>query len=434
MADALQEETAEVLGRLIRFNTVNPPGDERECQQWLRDYLTDAGLECELAGEEAERPNLVATLEGAAPGPVLGYLSHVDTVLADAEDWTHDPWSGEIHDGHVWGRGALDMKSQTAAEVVAAARLARDGWRPERGALKVFSVVDEETGGVKGAKWLCENRPDLARADYLLNEGAGSVMPFGDRRLHGVCCAEKGTFRFAVRTRGRAGHASIPAVADNALLKLAPVLERLGARRPEYDVTDEPRAFLRAIGDDPEDPAGAVERIRDVEPQLAALFEPTLGVTLAPTIISAGSKINVIPARAELLVDCRVPPGMGAEATMARIQEVLDGVEGVEVEFIEEVVGNRSAIETPLMDAIRDWVKAGEDASEAVPVMLPAFTDSRHWRAAFPDCVAYGFFPQRHQTLYETWPLIHSNDERIDVRDLGVAAKFFHELPRRLLS
>ena len=163
---------------------------------------------------------------------MLGYLSHVDTVLADAEDWTHDPWSGEIHDGCLWGRGALDMKSQTAAEAVAAARLARDGWRPARGALKVFSVVDEETGGIKGAKWLCENRPDLARADYLLNEGAGTVMPFGDRRLHGVCCAEKGTFRFAVRARGRAGHASVPAIADNALLKLAPALERLGSRRP----------------------------------------------------------------------------------------------------------------------------------------------------------------------------------------------------------
>ncbi len=434
MADALQGETAEVLGRLIRFITVNPPGDERECQEWLRDYLTDAGLHCELDGCEPERPNLVATLAGDAEGPVLGYLSHVDTVLADAGDWTRDPWSGEVHDGHVWGRGALDMKSQTAAEVVAAARLARDGWRPKRGALKVFSVVDEETGGIKGAKWLCENRPDLARADFLLNEGAGSVMPFGDRRLHGVCCAEKGTFRFAVRTRGRAGHASIPAVADNALLKLAPALERLGSRRPDYDVTEEPRAFLRAIGDDPEDPDGAVERIREVEPRLAALFEPTLGVTLAPTIISAGEKINVIPARAELLVDCRVPPGMGAEATMARIREVLGGVEDVEVEFIEEVVGNRSAIETPLMDAIRDWVADGDDGSEAVPVMLPAFTDSRHWRAAFPDCVAYGFFPQRHQTLYETWPLIHSNDERIDVRDLGVAAGFFHELPRRLLS
>src|SRR5215210_9442696 len=125
MADALQEETADVLGRLIRFNTVNPPGDERECQEWLRSYLEAAGFECELAGAEDDRPNLIARLRGEQDGPVLGYLSHVDTVLASPEDWSGDPWSGELKDGHVWGRGALDMKSQTAAEVVAGATLAR---------------------------------------------------------------------------------------------------------------------------------------------------------------------------------------------------------------------------------------------------------------------------------------------------------------------
>jgi len=429
----LQAETTRLLQELVRFDTVNPPGNERPAQEHLAAILRDAGFEVELRGRTEERPNLVARLRGEGDGPTLCLLSHVDTVYATPADWSHDPWSGDVDDGCVWGRGALDMKSQTAAEAVAAATLAREGWRPAKGALKVFSVVDEETGGIKGAKWLCENRPDLARADFLLNEGAGTVMPYGERRLHGVCCAEKGTFRFAVRARGRAGHASVPATADNALLKLAPAIERFGSRKPPYDVTDEPRAFLRAIGEDPEDPEGALGRIAGVDPRLAALFEPTLGVTVAPTIVSAGEKINVIPARAELLVDCRVPPGMGAEATMARIRGLLDGLDDLEVEFIEEVVGNRSPIESPLMDAIRDWVSQ-DDGAEAVPVMLPAFTDSRHWRAAFPDCIAYGFFPQRHQTLYDTWPLIHSDDERIDVRDLGVAASFFHELPRRLLS
>ena len=130
----------------------------------------------------------------------------------------------------LWGRGAIDMKSQTAAEAVAAAHLARAGWRPARGELKLISVVDEETGGRLGAQWLTEERPDVARVDWLLNEGGGAVMPYGERRLYGVCCAEKGTFRFRVRARGRAGHASVPALADNALLKLLPALERLGAR------------------------------------------------------------------------------------------------------------------------------------------------------------------------------------------------------------
>ena len=430
----LQEETADVLGRLIRFNTVNPPGEERACQEYLRDYLTEAGFECELIGAEDERPNLVATLRGDEAGPVLGYLSHVDTVLASPEDWSRDPWSGELHDGHVWGRGALDMKSQTAAEVVAGAALAREGWRPARGELKIMSVVDEEVGGLLGAQWLTQQHPDLVRCDYLLNEGAGPVIPYGDRRLFGVCCAEKGTFRFAVRTTGRAGHASVPALADNALLKLAPLVTRLGDGRAGFDLTDEPRAFMAALGLDPDDPEGALRSIAEVDDRLAKMVEPTMGVTFAPTIIAASQKINVIPARAELKVDCRVPPGMGAEETMARVREVLGADDGFEVEFLEEVIGNRSPLESPLMDAIRDWVGEQEPEAEVVPVALPAFTDSRWYRDAFPDCIAYGFFPQRHQSLYETWPLIHGADERIDVRDLGFAASFFHELPRRLLA
>ena len=226
-----------------------------------RGYLEDAGLECELLCAENPSGRTSSRACAARPtGPVLGYLSHVDTVLADPADWRHDPWSGEVHDGAVWGRGAIDMKSQTAAEVVAAAHLARAGWRPPRGELKVISVVDEETGGRLGAQWLTEQRPDVVRVDWLLNEGGGAVMPYGDRRLYGVCCAEKGTFRFQVRARGRAGHASVPALADNALLKLLPALERLGGGRAEYDVVDEARAFLAAIGEDPADPAGAVER------------------------------------------------------------------------------------------------------------------------------------------------------------------------------
>jgi acetylornithine deacetylase/succinyl-diaminopimelate desuccinylase-like protein len=431
--EALQRETTEVLARLLRFRTVNPPGDERACQEWLAGYLRDAGLEVELAGASPERPNLVARLPGAEPGPVLGYLSHVDTVLADPGDWAHDPWGGEVHDGFLWGRGAIDMKSQTAAEAVAAATLAREGWRPPHGELKVISVVDEEVGGAEGAVWLTRERPDLARVDYLLNEGAGQVMPYGDRRLYGVCCAEKGTFRFRVSATGVAGHASVPGLGDNALVKLAPVLQTLATAQPDYDVTDAPRALLAALGEDPADPAAAIARIRAIEPRLAVMLEPLLRVTAVPTMISGSAKINVIPAHAELLVDGRVPPGIGGEVTMRRIRELL-GDDGVEIAFLDEVIGNQSPPESPLMDAIVDWIGAADPGAEAVPTVLPAFTDSRTFREAFPDCIAYGFFPQRHQSLYEAWPLIHSADERIDVRDLGFAATFFHDLPRRLLA
>jgi acetylornithine deacetylase/succinyl-diaminopimelate desuccinylase-like protein len=432
----LQAEAVDVLARLIRFDTVNPPGNERACQEWLMGYLEDAGLDCELlcADDAQQRPNLIARLRGEADGPTLGYLSHVDTVLADPADWRHDPWSGDVHDGALWGRGAIDMKSQTAAEAVAVARLARSGWRPARGELKLISVVDEEAGGRLGAQFLTEQHPDAVRVDWLLNEGGGAVIPYGERRLYGVCCAEKGTFRFRVRAHGRAGHASVPALADNALLKLLPALQRIGSGSASYDVVDEARAFLDAIGEDPADPAGAVTRMQASEPTLAALMEPMLGATFAPTLISAGEQINVIPARAEFAVDCRLPPGLDGKVAERRAREVLGDVDGLDIEITEAVIGNRSPVVSPLMEAIRTWLGAADPTGEAVPVVLPAFTDSRWFREAFPDCTAYGFFPQRHQTLYESWPLMHSADERLDVRDLGFATQFFADLPRRLLK
>ncbi|MEA2137287.1 MAG: hypothetical protein QOG56_437, partial [Solirubrobacteraceae bacterium] len=243
----LQQEATELLQRLIRLNTVNPPGAERAALELLGAQLGAAGFEIDLLGSEPERPNLVARLRGIADGPTLCLLSHVDTVLATPQDWTHDPWSGDVADGCVWGRGALDMKSQTAAEVAAALSLAREGWRPARGDLLVVAVADEETGGELGAMWICENHPELVRCDYLLNEGGGAFFEYDDERFYGVCVAEKGVFRFRLTTDGIAGHASIPKIGDNALLKMAPLLARMGDRQPGFDLTDAPRALLAGL-------------------------------------------------------------------------------------------------------------------------------------------------------------------------------------------
>src|SRR3954462_15822482 len=202
--DDLERETTELLQRLVRFDTVNPPGNERPAQELLAGMLRDAGFEVELLGRTEERPNLVARLRGAGDGPVLCLLSHVDTVLADPAEWQRAPWSGDLVDGGVWGRGAQDMKSQPAAEVAAALDLARSGWRPARGDLLVVVVVDEETRGQEGAAWLTEHRPELVRCDFLLNEGAGTVIPIDGERVYGVCTAEKGVFRFTLTTRGAA--------------------------------------------------------------------------------------------------------------------------------------------------------------------------------------------------------------------------------------
>ncbi|HEY3020661.1 MAG TPA: M20/M25/M40 family metallo-hydrolase [Solirubrobacteraceae bacterium] len=422
----LQAETTRLLQELIRFNTVNPPGNERPAQEHLAGILRDAGFEVRLLGRTEERPNLVARLRGSGAGPALCLLSHVDTVYATPGDWRHDPWSGDVADGCVWGRGALDMKSQTAAEVAAAVALAREGWRPA-GDLLVVAVVDEETGGAEGAQWLTEHHADAVRCDFLLNEGGGTVIPYDGDRVYGVCVAEKGVFRFILRTEGVAGHASIPKIGDNALLKLAPLLQSMRDRQPGFDVTSAPQAMLDGLG------VSGFDELRAKDAVLAMLVEPMLGVTLAPTMAHASDKINVIPSSAELQVDCRVPPGLGREHAERRIREVL-GDDGYELDFIEMTIGNDSPVESPLMDAIRTWLGEHDPEGRAVPTMLPGFTDSRTFRAAFPDLIAYGFFPQRHMTLYETAPLIHSADERIDVRDLGFAAHFFYDVTRALLA
>jgi acetylornithine deacetylase/succinyl-diaminopimelate desuccinylase-like protein len=428
-------EAQDLLSRLIGFNTVNPPGNERTAQEYLAGHLAAAGFECELLGAEPGRPNLVARLKGIADGPTLCYLGHVDTVLANAAEWTRDPWSGTLADGFIWGRGALDMKSQVAAEIAAGASLARSGWRPARGELLIVAVVDEETGGELGAQWITENHPEKVRCDMLINEGGGAFFEYGGQRCYGVCCAEKGVFRFTLATDGVAGHASMPGMGENALLKMGPLLERLGERQPGYRPTEEPLAFLEGIGEDRDDVPASIARLAEADRRLAIMFEPMFGVTFTPTRISASEKVNVIPSRAELKVDCRVPPGLGEAEVLADIADVLgEPGEGWQVEFSERVVGNRSPIAGELMDTISAWVAERDPGALTVPVVLPGFTDSRHFRLAFPECVAYGFFPHRHQSMLEAAPLVHGADERIDVRDLTFATELYRDLARVILG
>ncbi|HSJ18731.1 MAG TPA: M20/M25/M40 family metallo-hydrolase [Solirubrobacterales bacterium] len=434
----LGTEAVELLRRLIRIDTSNPPGDEREAQLMLRELLSDAGFECELAAREPQRPNLVARLRGSSSGPVLCLLGHADTVPADPSDWSGDPWSGELRDGAVWGRGALDMKGQVAAEVAAAIALARRGWRPASGDLLVVVTADEERGAEYGARWLCDERPDLVRSDFVVNEGGGIAIEFGGRRFYTVALGEKGVCRLHLRTHGRAGHASMPRIGDNAVLKMAPLLERL-AGQPPLEPTPEGIAFLSALlGEDldgagPDELADAVERVRSEDPAVAGyIAEPLLGVTLAPVMLEGGVKENVIPAHCEALVDCRVPPGLGE----GHVRELVSGLLGDgdwELEIPECIVGNRSPLEGPLADAIASWITDVDPGAVPVASAMPGFSDSHWFRERF-GATAYGFWPRRAMRLGELEPLIHGADERVPVADLELSTRFFHELPPRVLG
>jgi acetylornithine deacetylase/succinyl-diaminopimelate desuccinylase-like protein len=435
----LGTEAVELLQRLIRIDTSNPPGNERPAQELLAETLTGAGLECELLAADPGRPNLVARLPGEERGPTLCLLGHVDTVPADPGEWSFSPWAGDVVDEQVRGRGAQDMKDQVAAEVAATAALGREGWRPRRGELLVVTTADEEAGGETGAQWLCREHPEKVRSDYVLNEGGGVAFELDGRRFYTLCVGEKGVFRFRVRARGTAGHASVPRLGDNALLKLAPLLERLRSQ-PALEPTPEGLEFLTALsgedldGADPKAVAGAVERLSASAPELVAyLVEPMLRVTLVPTQARASEKANVIPSRAEVLVDCRVPPGMEEADVLERATAVL-GEDGYELEVVERVVGNRSPSRTRLREIIETWLARAEPGAGLVSIAMPGFSDSNWFRRAFDSAIVYGFCPQRELSLLEAAPLVHNVDERASVLDIDLAARFYRDIIREVLG
>jgi acetylornithine deacetylase/succinyl-diaminopimelate desuccinylase-like protein len=413
---SLRGEVTDLLSRLIRIDTTNPPGNETAAAELLREYLEASGVECELYARVPERANLVARIRGTGDGPTLLLLSHTDVVLADPREWSVPPFSGEVREDEIWGRGALDMKSQVAANAVAIASLAREGFQPA-GDLIFAATADEEVGDGFGLQWLCEQHPDAVRCDYAVNECAGDRLDLGGSIYYLCSTAEKMTAPFNVRVHGRSGHASMPGIADNALVKAARLVERLAAYRPEPEVQQEVEAFLRTVLGEVPPATSAVERAHAVHPIAAELVEPLLAPTFAPTMISASQKRNVIPALCEIVVDCRLLPGQSPEAVAGIVREVLGSDVAYDVDWLEAQGGTRSPLDTPLWDAVDSFIEESEPGARAVPICTAGFTDSHWLREAF-GAVAYGFFPMRTMPPEVAAQLIHSADERIPVDDL----------------
>jgi acetylornithine deacetylase/succinyl-diaminopimelate desuccinylase-like protein len=401
---------------------VNPPGNETRAAELLRDYLGDNGVESELYARAPERANLVARLPGSGGGPSLLLLSHTDTVVADAAEWQVDPWSGEVRDGELWGRGALDMKGQVAAEAVALASLAREGFEPA-GDLIFAACADEEVGTGFGLQWLCQSHPETVRTDYALNEGAGERLELFGRPFYLCSCAEKMSSPFRLFVRGRAGHASVPGIADNALVKAAALIERLAAYRPELQLGPETEAMIQAVAGQPLTAEEALELARATDEAAAELLAPLLSMTLSPTMISASETRNVIPHLCTVDVDCRLLP----EQSQAEVEPTLRDVLGdgdFQFGWLEGWGGTRSQLGTPLWDAVESFVERIEPEATVLPVCVAGFTDSHWLRVAF-GTVAYGFFPSNAMDAQLASRLIHSADERTAVADLELAVDCF---------
>jgi acetylornithine deacetylase/succinyl-diaminopimelate desuccinylase-like protein len=420
-------EVVDLLQRLIQIDTVNPPGNETRAAELLREYLEDHGVRCELYARSPERANLVARIPGRDGGPRLVLLSHTDTVLADPGEWSVDPWSGEVQDGHIWGRGALDMKGQVAASAVALASLAREGFEPA-GDLIFAACADEEVGEGEqyGLPWLVEAHPDAVQAEYSINEGAGDRIVLEGTPYYFCATAEKMSSPFLLRVRGRSGHGSVPAIADNALVKAAPLIERLAQLRPEPELGPEVEALLRVLLGDVPPIDRVVELTRSLSPAIAEMVEPLLSMTVAPTMITASEKRNVIPGVCELTVDCRLLPGQSQDDARRRILDFL-GEGDYDFEWSAAYGGTRSPLDSPLWGAVSSFVEEAEPGARAVPICVAGFTDS-HWLRERFGTVAYGFFPMRSMDPELAARLVHSADERAAVEDLELGLAFLRHV------
>ena len=418
----LLDEIVGLTRDLIRVDSTNPPGSETLAVQVLEEYLARNGIESERAARDPARANLIARVRGSGTGPSLALVGHTDVVYADPADWSVPPFAGEVRDGHLWGRGALDMKSQTAANAVALAVLARSGWAPNGDVLMIAESDEEDGVDEVGMSWLVRERPDL-RCDYALTEANYRHELADGRTVYTLVVGEKMTMPVRVIVHGVAGHASVPMLGDNALVKLAPVLERLSAYTPVRRASPELESLLDVLA-----PGGGtlderIERGRAQHAELRQLLPAMAGSTIAPTMAGASRKRNVIPARAYVECDCRVLPGTGVDELLEEFRAALAGLD-VDLELAEAPLGGTlSTFDSPLRDALAEWVAELDPGALLAPEISTGFTDAHYLREAY-GTIAYGFFPLRH-TAPELVNTVHAPDERIDVRDLELAVRSF---------
>jgi acetylornithine deacetylase/succinyl-diaminopimelate desuccinylase-like protein len=443
----VEEEATNVLSDLIRINTTNPPGNETEAAKYLADNLEKEGFKCELFESAHGRGDIVTRLKGGAEKPSLLLLSHLDVVAANKKEWSVDPFTGIVKDGFVWGRGALDMKSMTAMEVMVMKLLKRNDVKL-KGDITLAATADEEKGGEQGAGWLVRNHPEKVRADYVINEGGGLAIPIDGKNVYTIQAAEKGILWFKVTAKGRPGHGSVPGAADNAILRMNRVVEKLGNYRSKISLVATVEQFLNEIAKENKTAQQALmlllqnpatgDQILDMlakkDKAMTEEIRAMLRMTIAPTIIHGGVKENIIPSECEAVFDCRILPGQTLTDAMNEIKGLLkDELEKLEFETIEANEPSESATTTPLYEQIVKVMKEFEPSCSLAPILLTGGTDSRFFRKIGSVC--YGFQPMRADLPYgEILKMIHGIDERISIENLVFGTSVLYDLVERFMT
>ncbi len=445
MTSPLAMESTELLQQLIRNACVNDgtrdSGGERRNADVLSDVLSGAGLEVQRFTPHGDRTSIVARIEGWDPtAPKLCLMGHTDVVPFNAAGWRHDPLGGELIDGEVWGRGAVDMLNLTASMAVAMRHLARGGFCP-RGDLIFFGVADEEAMGTWGAKWMCEHHWDAIACDYVLTEMGGWSVHGPNGHKVGISVGEKGLAWRRLRIKGTPGHGSMPFGADNALVKAAEVIRRLSVYRPRARIDNIWRAQVEAANLPDELKAALLdpERIWDacerLPPAAAKHFHACTHTTFSPNVAHGGVKTNVIPDLVELDIDIRTVPGTQAEDVTQHLREALGEALFAEVE-IESLIDHAATVsssETPLWAALTRQVQAVYPAAEFLPQLLIGGTDARFFRDKGVVGYGTGLFEQG-VTLEEFASRFHGHNERIDTTSLGLCANLWTGVVKDLLG
>lgn len=456
IGEAEQAGLVELLRELLRIPTVNPPGDEVLAARFLDGRLRAAGLEPEVVEPFPGRASIVVRLRGDGSGgePLL-LLSHLDVVPAPAEGWRHDPFGGEVADGFIWGRGAIDMKSTLAMQLAVVLRLAAEaraaGRDPARDPVPglrrdviLAATADEEAGGFEGAGWLVDHRPELLRAAAALTEAGGIGFPLGisGRRLYAIQVAERGFLVYRLRIRGTWGHGSVPRD-DNAAVLAAEAVLRLAAPGPAHPTPVMAR-FLETLADLlPPRQAALVPAIADPDPErseaaLAALCgEPyrrtlraVLRDTISPDVVRAGLKYNVIPGLAEVELDCRTLPGTDEAAMTAELRRRLGEAlwARTELEVTKRGTAVEAPVDAPLYRLLERTLQAHDPGAVPVPVMAHFATDAKHLaRLGVPT---YGFSPLRLGVGEPYLDLFHGDDERVSLEALRFGLPVLYDVVR----
>jgi len=428
LPDPIHERPVELLQNLIRFNTTNPPGNERACIEYINDLLKNAGIETNLVAKTPERPNVIARLIGQGKAPPLLLYGHVDVVTTEGQQWTYPPFEARIEDGYIWGRGALDMKSGVAM-MLAAFLKAKSEKTVLPGDVIFCAVANEEAGGDFGSRFLVNDHADLFKGvKYAFGEFGGFNINMGGKRVYPIMVAEKQCCWMKITFHGRGGHGSMP-VQRQAMAKLARTLHLLDQKQLPHHLTPAVHLMLTSIADALGGFSGLAIRalsnpllagaITDALGERGNIFAPLLHNTISPTVLKASDKINVIPSEVSLGLDGRLLPGFTPKDMEKEIRALLGS------DFNLEVLNHDpgpSAPDMGLFDTLSSVIKGADYQGIAVPYVASGVTDARFFTKL--GIQTYGFTPLQLPDDFNFISTIHAADERVPVKalDFGVKA------------